>query len=57
MNEHLHQFGTFEICQFEFKKKLAISLKNKADFYSLEFNDEVSFECLSSFVQASIDIS
>ena len=57
MNEHLYQFGAFEISQFEFKNKLAISLNHKADFYSLEFNDEVSFECLSSFVQDSIDIS
>ena len=57
MNEHLIQFGAYEITKLEFKKKLELALKTKANFHSTEFTDDDLFENLSSFIHANIEIS
>ncbi len=50
INEHLSNFGVYEISKENFKKKLSISLKNNINFYSLSTSDEDCFDCLLSFI-------
>ena len=57
LNEHLLQFGAYEITKYQFKNKLELALKIQANIYSIESKDNDLFECLSSFVHASIDKS
>lgn len=57
LNEHLIQFGAFEITKSQFKEKLALALKTKAIFHSKELTDDDLFENLSSFIHANIEMS
>ena len=57
MNEHLIQFGAYEITKLEFKKNLELALKTKANFHSTEFTDDDLFHNLSSFIHANIEMS
>ena len=57
LNEHLLQFGAYEITKHLFKIKLKLALSIKADIYSTGSTDNDLFECLSSLVHANIDKS
>ncbi len=57
LNEHLVQFGAFEITRLQFKKKLRFALQIQTDFHSLELTDDDLFENLSSLMHANIDMS
>ena len=57
LNDHLIQFGAFEITKSQFKEKLALALITKAVFHSKELTDDDLFENLSSFIHANIEIS
>ena len=57
LNDHLVQFGAYEIQKNIFKKDLkkVINIENK--FYSLPSKDDDFFETLSTFLQARIERS
>ena len=57
LNDHLIQFGAFEVEKDNFKRNLkkAISIKNQ--FYSMPSSDDDFFESLLTFLQARIDKS
>ena len=57
LNDHLIQFGTYEITKATFKQKLVKAIQLKNNFYSLASNDDDFFDCLSSFLQARIETS
>ena len=57
LNDHLIQFGTYEITKATFKQKLEKAIQLKNNFYSLASNDDDFFDCLSSFLQARIETS
>ena len=57
LNDHLVQFGAYEVEKNIFKKDLkkVINIENK--FYSLPSKDDDFFETLSTFLQARIERS
>ena len=57
LNDHLIQFGAYEISKNKFKRDLNKAIKLKVDIYSLGLADDDFFDCLSSFLQARIDTS
>lgn len=57
LNDHLIQFGTYEISKNKFKKELNNLIKLRVNIYSLGLTDNDFFDCLSSFLQARIDKS
>ena len=57
LNDHLIQFGAYEISKNKFKRDLNKVIKLKVDIYSLGLTDDDFFECLSSFLHARIDTS
>ena len=57
LNDHLIQFGAYEISKNKFKMELNNLIKLKVNIYSLGLTDNDFFDCLSSFLQARIDKS
>ena len=57
LNDHLIQFGAYQIKKTDFKQKLEIALKIKANLYSIGSNDEDFFDCLSEFLQTNTEMS
>jgi len=57
LNNHLLQFGAYEILKNEFQAKLKIAIQLDADILSLGGTDEDFSNCLSTFLQAKIEIS
>jgi leucyl/phenylalanyl-tRNA--protein transferase len=57
LNDHLIQFGAYEVEKFSFKKNLKSVVSMKNTFYSSPSKDEDFFETLSTFLQAKIDKS
>ena len=57
INEHLIQFGAYEITKKEFKKKLNEAISLDIDIYSLGTSDKDFFECLSTFLQDRTETS
>ena len=51
INDHLKQFGAFEITQDLFKKKLSKHINHNIDFQSLSVKDEDLFDNVLSFLQ------
>ena len=51
MNDHLKQFGAFEINQDLFKKKISEYINHNIDFQSLSVEDEDLFDNVLSFLQ------
>ena len=57
LNEHLMQFGAYEIKKIEFKKNLDKAVQLKLDFYSSASTDDDFFNSLSTFLHARIETS
>ena len=57
MNEHLRQFGAFEITQDLFKEKISRCINHNIDFQSLSVKDEDLFDNVLSFLQEIKEIS
>ena len=57
LNDHLIQFGTYEITKGTFKQKLQKAIQLNVNFYSLPSTDDDFFDCLSTFLQARIETS
>ena len=57
LNDHLIQFGAYEVEKFSFKRNLKSVVSMKNTFYSSPSKDEDFFETLSTFLQAKIDKS
>ena len=51
INDHLKQFGAFEITQDLFKKKISECINHNIDFQSLSDKDEDLFDNVLSFLQ------
>ncbi|MAJ15397.1 MAG: leucyl/phenylalanyl-tRNA--protein transferase [SAR116 cluster bacterium] len=51
INQHLRQFGAYEVSQNIFKKKLAMCIDKKINFQSLSVEDEDLFENVLNFLQ------
>ena len=52
VNDHLKQFGVFEISRSAFKNKLKNSLKKNINFQSLGVFEEDPFSCVLRFLQS-----
>ena len=57
LNDHLIQFGTYEITKATFKQKLKKAIQLNVNFYSLPSTDDDFFDSLSTFLQARIETS
>ena len=57
LNDHLIQFGAYQIKNAEFKEKLEIAMNLNVNLYSVGSTDEDFFDCLSEFLQANTEIS
>ena len=57
LNSHLLQFGAYEITKTKFKQDREKAIQIKIEFYSLPSTDDDFFNCLSTFLQARIEIS
>ena len=57
LNDHLIQFGAYEINKTKFKQDLYEAIRLKTDFYYLPSTDEDFFNCLSIFLQSRIETS
>ena len=57
LNDHLIQFGAYEITKAKFKQDLEKAIQFKINFYSLPSTDEDFFNCLSTFLHARIETS
>ena len=57
LNDHLIQFGAYEVTKSKFKKNLEDSIQLKIDFYSLASTDDDFFNSLSTFLQTRIETS
>ena len=57
INEHLRQFGAYEISQNCFKKKLDRCINHKINFQSLSMDDADLFDDVLSFLQEIKEIS
>ncbi len=57
INDHLRQFGAFEINQDIFKKKISKCINQNIDFQSLSIKDEDLFDNVLSFLQEIKDTS
>ncbi len=57
LNDHLIQFGAYEITKTKFKQDLEKAIQFKINFYSLPSTDEDFFNCLSTFLHARIETS
>lgn len=57
LNDHLIQFGAYQIKKTDFKQKLEIAMKIKTNLYSIGSTDEDFFDCLSEFLQTNTEMS
>ena len=57
LNDHLIQFGAYEINKTKFKQDLDKAIRLKTDFYYLPSTDDDFFNCLSTFLQSRIETS
>ena len=57
LNDHLMQFGAYEINKTKFKQDLDKAIRLKTEFYCLPSTDDDFFNCLSTFLQARIETS
>ena len=57
LNDHLIQFGAYEITKAKFKQDLEKAIQFKINFYSLPSTDEDFCNCLSTFLHARIETS
>ncbi len=57
LNDHLIQFGAYEINKTKFKQDLTEAIELKTEFYCLPSSDDDFFNCLSTFLQARIETS
>jgi len=57
LNDHLLQFGAHEISKGEFKASLQKAVQSDVDILSLGETDDDFFDCLSTFLQAKIEMS
>ena len=57
LNDHLLQFGAHEISKDDFKTNLRKAVQSDVDILSLGETDNDSFDCLSTFLQAKIEMS
>ena len=57
LNDHLLQFGAHEISKDDFKTNLQKAIQSDVDILSLGDTDNDFFDCLSTFLQAKIEMS
>ena len=57
LNDHLLQFGAHEISKDDFKTNLQKAVQSNVDILSLGETDDDFFDCLSTFLQAKIEMS
>ena len=57
LNDHLLQFGAHEISKDDFKTNLQKAIQSDVDILSLGDSDNDFFDCLSTFLQAKIEMS
>ena len=57
LNEHLLQFGAYEISKSEFQTKLQKAIQLDVDILSFGNTDDDFSDCLSTFLQARIEMS
>ena len=57
LNDHLLQFGAYEISKDDFKTNLQKAIQSDVDILSLGDSDNDFFDCLSTFLQAKIEMS
>ena len=57
LNEHLLQFGAHEISKDEFQTNLQKTIQLKVDILSLGETDDDFSDCLSTFLQARMEMS
>ena len=57
LNDHLLQFGAHEITKDDFKTNLQKAVQSDVDILSLGETDNDFFDCLSTFLQAKIEMS
>lgn len=57
LNDHLVQFGAYEIPKIKFKEKLERAINLNIDIHSIGSGDEDFFDCLSEFLQTKTEIS
>ena len=57
LNDHLLQFGAHEISKDDFKTNLQKAIQSDVDILSLGSTDNDFFDCLSTFLQAKIEMS
>ena len=57
LNDHLLQFGAYEISKDDFKTNLQKAVQSDVDILSLGDSDNDFFDCLSTFLQAKIEMS
>ena len=57
INDHLRQFGAFEITQNLFKEKISKYINHNIDFQSLSVKDEDLFDNVLSFLQETKETS
>ena len=57
LNDHLLQFGAHEICKNEFQTNLQKAIQLEVDILSYGETDDDFSNCLSTFLQARIEMS
>ena len=57
LNDHLLQFGAHEISKEDFQINLQKAIQLKVDILSFGATDEDFSDCLSTFLQAKIEMS
>ncbi len=57
LNEHLLQFGAHEISKDEFQTKLQKAIQLEVDILSFGETDDDFSDCLSTFLQARMEMS
>ena len=57
LNDHLLQFGAHEISKYDFKTNVQKAIQLDVDILSLGDSDNDFFDCLSTFLQAKIEMS
>ncbi len=57
LNDHLLQFGAYEISKNEFQTNLQKAIKLEVDILSFGKTDKDFFDCLSTFLQARMEMS
>ena len=57
LNDHLLQFGAYEISKDDFKTNLQKAIQSDVNILSLGDSDNDFFDCLSTFLQAKIEMS